>query len=55
MNVISLTGHDGKKRERWEITANAVTFLDTPPAGEDITPANDTGSRSLGRVTRSAG
>jgi single-strand DNA-binding protein len=24
------TGHDGAKRDRWEITATGVTFLDAP-------------------------
>ena len=39
------TGHDGKKRDRWEITATAVTFLDAPPEGIAESPAQASGRR----------
>ena len=48
------TGHDGKKRDRWEITATAVTFLDAPPEGVAESSAQVSGRR-LSAVAGSAG
>jgi single-strand DNA-binding protein len=49
------TGHDGKKRDRWEIAATAVTFLDTPP--DDVTASSAPGAsgRRLSAVAGSTG
>jgi len=49
------TGHDGKKRNRWEITATAVTFLDSPPEDVAASSAQATSSRRLSAVAGSAG
>jgi single-strand DNA-binding protein len=48
------TGHDGKKRDRWEITATAVTFLDAPPDGVAESSGQASGRR-LSAVAGSAG
>ena len=47
------TGHDGKKRDHWEITATAVTFLDTPPDDVGASSAPAAGGRRLSAVAGS--
>lgn len=34
------TSHDGTRREQWEITATAVTFLDSPPNADGPTSSD---------------